>query len=231
MQKYHIHGYHIIFGNRFFNLDTFLSLLPTHQVRQIQQVHSNRIFWTQDVPTEITDSVTQGDGLLSRSANDVLVIRTADCLPIAVYCLGEEPFFGILHAGWRGIAAGIIQECIRLIGTKRANSIYLHIGPHILWDSYEVSRDVVEAVTHSLSIQQKEQCIRWINKEKAMLSLQNVVIGQAEALGIPRQNIIGSEIDTFQNDSFYSYRRNKTNQRNISLIFYQKPETDLMAFN
>jgi YfiH family protein len=81
------------------------------------------------------------DGLWSDVPGQGMLLLTADCLPIAVARTGgERPGLAILHAGWRGLLAGIVGIGIRTLGGPVAAAIGPAIGPCC----YEVGEEVAE---------------------------------------------------------------------------------------
>jgi YfiH family protein len=69
-----------------------------------------------------------------------MLLLTADCMPIAlVRSDGEPPAAAILHAGWRGLLAGIIGSGVRALASRR---LVAAIGPSIGPCCYEVGEEV-----------------------------------------------------------------------------------------
>jgi YfiH family protein len=80
------------------------------------------------------------DGLWSDQPGQGMLLLTADCLPIAVVrANGETPALAILHAGWRGLLAGIVAEGIRALGGGQLAAV---VGPSIGPCCYEVGEEV-----------------------------------------------------------------------------------------
>lgn len=80
------------------------------------------------------------DGLWSDAAGRAMLLLTADCLPIAVARTGgERPAVEILHAGWRGLLAGLVAAGVRAIG---ARGLRAAIGPSIGPCCYDVGDEV-----------------------------------------------------------------------------------------
>ena len=80
------------------------------------------------------------DGLWSDEPGRAMLLLTADCLPIAIARVGgPAPAVGILHAGWRGLLAGIVAAGVRALGVTRLAAA---IGPSIGPCCYEVGADV-----------------------------------------------------------------------------------------
>lgn len=80
----------------------------------------------------------EADGLLARSPGPVLSILTADCAPVVV---AGDAGVGVLHAGWRGLLAGVIEKGVAALGGARAG----WVGPCIHACCYEVGPEVVDA--------------------------------------------------------------------------------------
>jgi YfiH family protein len=80
------------------------------------------------------------DGLWSDEPGRAMLLLTADCIPIALARDSEDsPAVGILHAGWRGLLAGIVGNGVRAVG---ARDIAAAIGPSIGPCCYEVGDEV-----------------------------------------------------------------------------------------
>jgi hypothetical protein len=79
------------------------------------------------------------DGLWSDVAGRGMLLLTADCLPIALARSRGEPAVAILHAGWRGLLAGIAAAGVRALGGK---DVVAAVGPGIGPCCYEVGEEV-----------------------------------------------------------------------------------------
>jgi purine-nucleoside/S-methyl-5'-thioadenosine phosphorylase / adenosine deaminase len=81
------------------------------------------------------------DGLWSDEPGRAMLLLTADCIPIALARAGDEsaPAVGILHAGWRGLLAGLVATGVRAIGTR---DLVAAIGPSIGPCCYDVGDEV-----------------------------------------------------------------------------------------
>lgn len=88
------------------------------------------------------------DGHLTDQTGYLLLVTVADCVPVYLVASGS-PWYGLLHAGWRGVAAGIVEDGVsRLAELARLPStdVVLHCGISICGDCYEVGPEVAQAV-------------------------------------------------------------------------------------
>ena len=83
------------------------------------------------------------DGIVARAAGAVCAVLTADCMPILL-CDRDATVVAALHAGWRGIAAGIVEAGVNAAGP--AARLMAWLGPAIGPDRYEVGPDVRDAI-------------------------------------------------------------------------------------
>jgi YfiH family protein len=82
-----------------------------------------------------------GDGLWTEEPDLPVLAMTADCLPIALARIGDcRPGVAVLHAGWRGLLAGVVGEGVRALGGR----LHAAVGPAIGPCCYEVGPDVAE---------------------------------------------------------------------------------------
>lgn len=92
-------------------------------------------------PSEVLPAT---DGLHSTAARVALAVATADCAPVILGSPREERI-AVIHAGWRGIAAGIIEAAASLFAEP--TGVTAAIGPCAGPCCYEVGADVVDAIT------------------------------------------------------------------------------------
>jgi YfiH family protein len=81
----------------------------------------------------------EGDGLWTDEPRVPLLAFAADCVPIAVARTGRDPALAVLHAGWRGLADGIVAAGVRALGGGPAAAV---VGPAIGPCCYEVGAEV-----------------------------------------------------------------------------------------
>ncbi len=151
------------------------------------------------------------DGIFTTNKNIYLEVKTADCLPIFFY--NESPLlFGVIHAGWKGLKKGIINNAYKVIKNRIGDTslVEVLIGPSISQKNYEVQDEFISYFGS-----------RFIATEnnKIFLDLKAVAKSQLKDLGIT--NIIDTEECTYENEHYHSYRRDRTSKRLIGWIYYE----------
>ncbi|MEN8042162.1 MAG: polyphenol oxidase family protein, partial [Actinomycetota bacterium] len=104
----------------------------------VDQVHGSAVVYATE-PGNLGDA----DGIVTITPGLPIAIATADCVPIAL--VGEHSV-AIVHAGWRGVASGVVREAVRVISDSEDSVVAAAVGPHIGPCCYEVGAEVVEAV-------------------------------------------------------------------------------------
>jgi len=117
------------------NRDTLQSLLQLPaQPCWLKQTHSNKVSEVQKNGFSM-----EADGAYTQLANSVLVVLTADCLPVVISDT-HGTCLAVVHAGWRGLAAGIIENALRKF--KGKSGIHAWLGPAIGPSAFEVGEEV-----------------------------------------------------------------------------------------
>ena len=108
--------------------------LPGAPLATVRQVHGGRV-----LVVDGGGEAGEADGLVTRRPGLLLGIRTADCAPVL---LVGDGVVGAAHAGWRGVAAGVLPAAVAAMG----GAVVAVVGPRICGDCYEVGPEVVEAI-------------------------------------------------------------------------------------
>lgn len=106
----------------------------------LRQVHGIAVF---DADAGAHGAEPEADAALARRAGVVLAIQTADCLPLLV-ASDDGAELAAIHAGWRGLAAGVIEATLERLRTPRAR-LRVWLGPAIGPARYEVGAEVRDA--------------------------------------------------------------------------------------
>ena len=124
----------------------------------LRQIHSGKVVLAEDIQPD----KTQADAAITFRQGMVCSILTADCLPV-FFCDARGGGVGIAHAGWRGIASGILENTIAAMHRGKSNlQLLACIGPSIGAENYEVGEDVRLALTKT-----KDDDAAFIKKEGA----------------------------------------------------------------
>ncbi|EKE21239.1 MAG: hypothetical protein ACD_7C00304G0009 [uncultured bacterium] len=143
------------------------------------------------------------DALVSKD-NLFLAITVADCVPVYFYD-EKNKIIGLAHAGWRGIASGIIKNTLDKMILLGANikEIELEMGPGIRKCHFEIKEDVLDKFR-----EYPEFVIR--KNAKIFIDLFGIIKKEALIFGMKAENIFDSKECTFENkEKFFSYRRDK----------------------
>lgn len=139
----------------------------------------------------------EADGVLLH-AGEAGVVQTADCVPLALIGTGGGAV--VIHAGWRGTAAGIVSAGLEQLGNLSAAII----GPSIRQCCYEVSVDVIDDL--GLDLADSEHVHRSLRHGHYMLDLAAVIADQVRHAA-PNAHIEDSNMCTCCDARFFSYRR------------------------
>jgi len=108
------------------------------------------------------------DGLWSDAPGRAMLLLTADCMPIAIARSdGLRPAVEILHAGWRGLLAGIVAAGVRAIGARK---LVAAIGPSIGPCCYEVGDEVAAPFCQAFGddVMHEGKLDLWTSAERAL---------------------------------------------------------------
>lgn len=107
-----------------------------------RQEHGARVVIVRD--QEDGEDFPSCDGVVTDCPNIVLGVSTADCSPVLLWDRGRG-IVGVAHGGWRGVAAGILENTVQAMRDLGASSIDALIGPTIRQHHFEVEQDVRDA--------------------------------------------------------------------------------------
>lgn len=187
--------------------------------RWLSQVHGNEVVCADEDWAE-----ARADGCVSFAAGRACMLRTADCLPILL-CDAAGSRVGAAHAGWRGLASGVIEATVGALCRGGATAaeprdLMAWIGPGIGAPAYEVGAEVFWAI--SASTPDSAQFFARRDSEHWLLDLAGLARHQLRGLGITR--IYGARWCTYSDPSrFHSWRRDGTSARHASFIWRDPP--------
>ncbi|MBS7456816.1 peptidoglycan editing factor PgeF [Coralloluteibacterium stylophorae] len=106
----------------------------------LRQVHGSDVLRFDAPPT----AAPEADAAVTDVPGVVLAILTADCLPV-LFCADDGSEIGAAHAGWRGLAAGVLERTLATLGTPPGR-VVAWLGPSAGATHYEVGVEVRDAM-------------------------------------------------------------------------------------
>jgi YfiH family protein len=154
------------------------------------------------------------DAAVARGAGTVCAILSADCLPI-VFATDSGDRVAAAHAGWRGLAAGVIEATVRAMGAP-AGRLMAWLGPAIGPQHFEVGAEVRTALLSGDA--RAVDAFAQNPRGRFMADLGMLARRRLGALGVTR--IYGGGECTFaQTDRYFSHRRDGITGRQATLIW------------
>lgn len=101
----------------------------------LEQVHGTEV-----IDLDRSPPTFRGDAAVTRTAGRVCVIQVADCMPVLFACL-DGSVVGAAHAGWRGLAGGVLEATVRAMAVDPARLV-AWMGPAIGPANFEVGEEV-----------------------------------------------------------------------------------------
>lgn len=209
------------------------------QWQWLQQIHSTQAIELTEHSTDTSSNKTQADAAWTQCEQQICVVLTADCLPILL-CDKQGLSVAAIHAGWRGLANGIVANCINQMCTPcntdsrtghtiKANDLYAWLGPAIGPQKFEVGEEVKTVFSKNFGINKAySQAIEQAfvvpanhlpNKYLAdIYQLATIALHQT---GV--RHIYGGGFCTVSDsERFFSYRRENITGRMANFIYIDK---------
>lgn len=193
------------------------------RLQWLNQVHGTRVV---DVSARhaVSAGPLEADGLVTGAPGVACCVMTADCLPVFLSSdQGDE--VALVHAGWRGLAAGIIDQAVATMRSP-ANQLRAWLGPAIAACHFEVGGDVratfrAGAFANGVEEDALTACFQpGEDSDKYMADLYALARLKLQALGIAA--IAGGDHCSYcDSQRFYSFRRDGRTGRNLSVIYLQ----------
>jgi YfiH family protein len=178
----------------------------------LRQVHGTRVARHSGPEREPPEA----DAAVAFDSGRVCAVLTADCLPVLLTDRAGSRVAAV-HAGWRGLAAGVIAAAVQALDTEPAD-LLAWLGPAIGPAAYEVGSDVLDAMRAAPG-PDPTPAFR-PRRDRWLLDLYAVARLQLEDAGV--QSIHGGGLCTFSDAArFYSFRRDGVTGRMASLIWLE----------
>tara|TARA_B100000686_G_C16756968_1_gene956172 strand:- start:1366 stop:2142 length:777 start_codon:yes stop_codon:yes gene_type:complete len=184
-----------------------------------KQVHGNSVYTLEDdLITAEKVSQIEADAIITNLPKKPIVVLTADCVPILLSDPNKK-VVGAVHAGRRGTALGVLTETVDLMKKRygiEVRFLRAAIGPSIGPCCYDVGEECAKEFT-----KYQNGWNRWTKRGengKFLLDLISANRDQALNLGLHEKNIfVSGHCTACRNDLFYSWRREKTFNRNVTV--------------
>lgn len=155
------------------------------------------------------------DASVSDEVGAVCVVMTADCLPV-LFCDRAGTRVAAAHAGWRGLAGGVLEATVRALGE---GDWMAWLGPAIGPDAFEVGPPVRQAFLDKLgdcedAFRQTDEN-HWLADLYSLARLSLALAGVTEVYG-------GNECTHADPERFFSYRRDGQTGRMATLIWLDR---------
>jgi YfiH family protein len=206
------------------NRERLRAALPAEPL-WLNQVHGTRVL-DADGPLPADGMPTDGkppeaDAAVTRTPGRVLAVMTADCLPVLLADRAGT-VVAVAHAGWRGLAAGVIENAVRAMNVS-GDDIVAWLGPAIGPREYEVGSDVRDAFVAHDSAHADPAAIDAFEARangKYLADLYHLARRRLERVGVT--DVHGGDACTFiERERFFSFRRDGQTGRMASLLWLE----------
>lgn len=194
------------------NRQRLRALLPD-EPRWLEQEHGARV-----VDAESVDVPAAADASTALAPNVVCAVLIADCMPVL---LADVHGRGVAaaHAGWRGVAAGVLQASARALRARLGDPaavLIAYLGPAIGPEAFEVGVDVLDAMRETLP--QAQAAFRPLGRGKYLADI--FALGRQALAQVGVEAIYGATDSTYAEPRrFYSFRRDRVTGRHAALIW------------
>jgi YfiH family protein len=205
----------------------FPTVIHSHQVHQkTVLIHDRESTAPQgvsgpEVPESKGELVTapDADGHVTGSEGLLLGVTGADCVPVFVVDSSRR-VIALLHAGWRGTVAGILEEGLEVLAAEFGSlppDLFVHLGPSICGECYEVGSEVHAA----LGLPDPG--------ESKPVDLKDHLAGRAVGMGVLQARLSQSEWCTLCGGSGFFSHRGGDNGRQVGFMGIRSHKEDLLS--
>jgi YfiH family protein len=182
----------------------------------MEQVHGVRVL-DLDTATSPAERDRCADAVVTRRPGQVGVIQVADCLPV-LFAMRDGSAVAAAHAGWRGLAAGVLEETVMSLAVEPA-SLIAWLGPGIGAEHFEVGEEVRSAfLAHDAAAEGAFTC-----NSRGRWQCDLVALARARLAALGVGAVSGGEWCTHTDATrFFSYRRDGRCGRMAALIWRER---------
>jgi hypothetical protein len=187
--------------------------LPTEPA-WLAQLHADRVVRLRATP----DPDLGADAVVTAEVGRVCVIMVADCLPV-LFAARDGSVVGAAHAGWRGLAAGVLERTVAELGVPPAQ-LLAWLGPCIGPANFEVGPEVREALTAGGTGGAAGAEAAFVPNSRGRWQCDLAALARLRLTGLGVTQVYGEGWCTFADaENFFSYRRDGQSGRMAALIW------------
>jgi YfiH family protein len=177
----------------------------------------NQVHGVDVVEAGPTTLLPSADASVARQTGAVCVVMTADCLPV-LFCDRAGTRVGAAHAGWRGLAGGILGATIKALDVP-PSQLMAWLGPAIEQDAFEVGDEVHEAFLQLAA--DNAAAFRTNARARWQADLYQLARNELARLGVTA--VYGGGFKCFaDSERFFSYRRDSRTGRMATLVWLER---------
>lgn len=170
----------------------------------------------------------KADASVTDRAGAMCVVMVADCLPVLL-CDANGHAVGAAHAGWRGLAAGIVEKTAQRVASLASTGtqdVHAWLGPAIGPGAFEVGEEVLDAFVSAAARDDRDRTAAAFVKTRApskyLADLHALARLRLAAAGVPLAQVHGGTHCTVSEpERFYSYRRDSRTGRMAAMIWLE----------
>lgn len=176
-------------------LEDARSALGADRLVTVRQVHGADVVWSDTVDVD-----TRADALLTREPGVGVLVRVADCTPIALVD-PDRPLAGVVHAGRAGLVAGVVPAAVDALRSAGADRLVAVVGPRVCGRCYELSDELAASV--AAAVPAAASTTSW--------GTPAADVGAGAVAQLRERDVevrdVGASICTIEDEHWFSYRR------------------------
>ncbi len=200
--------------------------IPSERMVSMEQI-------AQDIITIVTETdagagfinnkekIARADAIITNAKNVFLCVRTADCFPILIFDHVQKVIAAV-HSGREGTKRNIVGKTIQKMQEAfqcSADHLHVSIGAGISKEYYAVDKDCYfDYYNSQSSLYDSALLAEKLNSKTFNIDLCETILLQLYAQKINKEHINIIDKCTYQDNNYFSYRRNKTKNRQLSTI-------------
>ncbi|MCB1153550.1 peptidoglycan editing factor PgeF [bacterium] len=183
-----------------------LATLGVERLALPRQVHEADVIVLDEPSAEGVSRLGDADAIMTTVPGQGVGVLTADCVPVLLADIQGRAVAAV-HAGWRGLAAGVIGACVARMGELgiSANDLVAAVGPAIGPEAYQVDDALADRFAHEIP-GGAGQVIR-VPGRQPVIDLPSIAASQLKAAGIdPARVTVHRRSTAAEPDAFFSHR-------------------------